>query len=978
VNDRAAKHVVITNSGAFNFDFDWRSAIVSAAPRVGRTIPRSPGARPSGGKEGAAEATQALALGPHLVITPTSGTVRRGEHVSCRVEFHPTSDMSMEELIYCTVAGKNTYALTVTGQGARPALQFSFFTHNFGPCFVPARGAAPQPEETFLSISNNEQSADVQFDCLFEKKPHLDVTCGPTVLKPGASVRIPIRFTPREVREYREVLEFEVNGMSKARVVVAGEGTLLKLELANPSQAEVSFGSLRVGQEASRAVRVVNRSKRSAAFSLVDKEEAGVGRLEGRNVTFAPRGVVVLAPRESIAVELAFTPTRRIPAFNEDVLFATQGLTQRLLSVTGACLGIEVRLETEALPFGSVVKGCRLTRRIQLENTGDIGTSFKWSASAFGPDFSIVPSEGFLPARGDASLEITFRPTRIFDDFRAEKLVCVIDGAEPVFLTLSGACVPQPAGDIKEVLFAARVRQESKQKVTLANPTQQLWRVAPTIDNEYWWGKSDTVEIPPGSKVEYELTYCPLTMTARAAQPASAEAAESGGAVASMTAAPAFHEGSMFCALPNGQGILYKLKGTASEPEVAGSIKRTTKAKEPIVVLLPVKNWLKQAQRFHATVLRTDAAPIPSHFLRGSDCLDVPAAAARDYKLTFNALTEGESKARVTLTNKETGEFLFYDVAVSATAPGVFGTVALRAPVRQPAQSVITIENPFERHERVTFVEPWWRCDDPCVRVRQLGDMSGRSEGTFEVEYRPLSLPAPAPLAAAAAAAGGDGIVEKTATLTIKSPELGDYIYSLSLGVKPAATERSLHFKTALGGEHLQQFRFRHYVQSGPVKYECRVSQPEFFEVQSVLEVPPAASWDGVEVVVNVKFEPNAMGEVRDVLRVSHPVGGEYLCALQGLCVPPRPQGPIVIAKGGAAEVVFKNVFAATNEFVFTTDTPAFTLSAPRATINAKASATVKVTYAAAGAGGAPTMGKLFISCPKLAELPPWIYYLSV
>lgn len=53
-----------------------------------------------------------------------------------------------------------------------------------------------------------------------------------------------------------------------------------------------------------RQVKVVNRSKRAIEFELVDVQEIGVGKLEGKGVRFAPALPTTLAPRESIMVEV--------------------------------------------------------------------------------------------------------------------------------------------------------------------------------------------------------------------------------------------------------------------------------------------------------------------------------------------------------------------------------------------------------------------------------------------------------------------------------------------------------------------------------------------------------------------------------------------------------------------------------------------------------------------------------------------------
>ena len=52
-------------------------------------------------------------------------------------------------------------------------------------------------------------------------------------------------------------------------------------------------------------VKVVNRSKRAIDFELVDTQDLGVGRLEGKGVRFVPALPTTLGPRESTMVEVS-------------------------------------------------------------------------------------------------------------------------------------------------------------------------------------------------------------------------------------------------------------------------------------------------------------------------------------------------------------------------------------------------------------------------------------------------------------------------------------------------------------------------------------------------------------------------------------------------------------------------------------------------------------------------------------------------
>ena len=912
INDTVYKRVVIQNSGKFNLDFRW-------------TAPKN----------------------PQLKISPIQGMVRVGDRLEVKIAFHPVSEAPLAGVkLMCDVAGTHKYVMNISGQGAKPMLDFSFIEHNFGPCFVPERGGAPMPETAILRLTNNEMENDVAFDCLFEKMPHLEVQTQPTMLRPTESIDIPIVFTARDTHQYEETIKFELNGLYTVNVIVRGEGCLLKLELANPTQSLVTLGTLRVGQDAVRKVLLSNKSKRAVQFSLEDVMEAGHGRLAERAVSFFPRGEITLAAKAKMNVEIRFNPLTRLSPFNEILNINCVGSKRKLLSVTGSCQGIEVSLESDAVPFGSICEGCRITKKLQMENSGDLGTKFKWDNASFGPDFSISPAEGFLSPHSGVVFDVMFHPTRIFDDFRRDRLMCMVDGAPPMFLTLSGACEEQPSDNIKELEFETRVREKVTQSITIENPTTSPWVIKPAITNEYWTGGTH-LNIPAKGSGSYDVIYHPLTMTSPPPE------VEDGTEPTPMVR----HQGSVFFPLPDGTALLYKLFGTSNEPTVEDSFEKTAAAKEKVVFEFPVQNWMKKAQRFN---VEWDD---DNDRFRGAKTVDVPANGLRTYKLNFLGLKEGESfEMKVTFRNLENGEFLFYNIKANVTAAIIMGSVELNAPVRQTVQHVISIENPMSLEKEVTFEEKYWTCEDPSVRVRRLGEMTGKPECNFEVEYRPLVVVSE----------------PKEVRLTITSPELGDYHYTLMLSSEAAASERALQFKAALGSSHVQTFRFRNMVQGGATAYKCVVGNPDAFEVPTTVTAPAAEDWEGVDVEVTISYEPIALGEVRDTLRVISDTGGEFVCSLYGNGVAPRPQGPFLIANGGSVSIDFKNVFNEAREFSFVVDSPLFEVNVGSQKLDANKPTSLSVKFKGPVDDNTDefSSGKLYVSCPEIKALPPWIYYL--
>ena len=65
-----------------------------------------------------------------------------------------------------------------------------------------------------------------------------------------------ITFTPCEARMYREVLPVNINGLYTVKVTLLGEGSPLRLELANPAHRSLNLGAVSQGGHTSKSVQV--------------------------------------------------------------------------------------------------------------------------------------------------------------------------------------------------------------------------------------------------------------------------------------------------------------------------------------------------------------------------------------------------------------------------------------------------------------------------------------------------------------------------------------------------------------------------------------------------------------------------------------------------------------------------------------------------------------------------------------------------
>ena len=939
LNEKLVKKLSVSNTGKFNVDYSWSKN------------KNNPMLQILGGK--------------------SHGSLKKGERLEFTLEFSPVTETLLDGIeLVCTIAGRYDYVFQIGGSGVRPNLHFSFTQFDFGARFITAPGAALEPAESVLLVTNRDVENSLSIDCAFVNQRALSVESKPTVLEPGEALEIPFLFAPREMKDYEFQVPFLVNGTSKQMVAVSGKGVYARLELADLHQSHVQFGNVVEGNSVSRNVKVVNRSAATMTFSILDEDKVGAGKkkLEYNDIMYFPAGPVTLGPHESTVINLTFSPVKRLMQFTEELLVRYAGETRKLLSMSGGATGFEVMLETDALPFGVVMAGSKRIRKLNFENSGDMPARCKWLEGTFGENFTITPLDVNVPPNSEFAFDVVFHPTYMSDDIRQEGIKLLVDGSDPLTLTCSGGCVPQPDDTIKTLSFKSSARKAFEQTVSLSNPTDKVWVLTPVMKGIHWFGM-DEISVPGKGSVDYKVTYFPLSMTGGEEAPPADEGAE-GVAVQEEEDAvkkEAKHKGSLFFSLPNGSALLYHLEGEAGEPEPEGRVGDKTPAKSMLTIPLPVKNWLRQPQKFKVDITLADEAEGSSTFLEGANQIDVPSMATRDYPLRFFSYKEGSRAAIIKFTNVQTGEYLFHEVGVEVGPAEVQELFKLEAPVRQVAKRILSIDNPLGADKEINFKDDWWKCDNEFVRLRQIGEMAGNKEGTFEIEYRPL-----VPTAS----------VEK-ASLSFEIEELGLYKYDLELTAMPPSAAYQLRFECPLGGKQTETFTFKAFNKVGG-NFDNIVEKPQFFDVEKQIKVDACEDvWEGQDVRLQVSFEPSSIGEVRDVLKVQSKDFGEYSCTLVGVCKPQLPQGPFELADGGTKDIEFRNVFDSAMDFNFVCDDPRFTVNAGVVNIPARGSKGVQVKYVKGDAGGEGRRGpekisaKLSVRCEGREDVPAWVYYLN-
>lgn len=630
INDKRVKRIIISNTGKYNFDFSWKSSKRNS----------------------------------HLFISPEIGTVLKGEKVICDLVFSPTTPIAIKDFrLVCQVLNGKTFPISVLGSGSKPLVKFNHQSIDFGTQFVLRTGA--QPVTRNLEITNNDFN-EMAVEVVSSEMNWLELPRGIYTLSPSETKVIPVTFFPRESVIYNSILKFEINGLSTVEMPVQGEGSELRIE-AEPQY--VNFGALRIGQNSLKTVKITNKSKISAPLNL--GLISTLSSLNSLGMTFGSTQDIILRPKTSVIIDIKFQPLKRISPVSEEIVMEFYGTQKPLFFISGACQGVEVKLENDTLPFGAVVQKSLTSRRIQLQNVGDIGAKFSWEYHKLFPNFSVFPMEGYISPGMEIPIEITFHPLELNPDIRAENIICKIEGASALSLTLSGMCIPLPS-QTDTLKFSTPARTPESKSITLTNKTNSYWHISPIIENEAWLGP-EIIDIEPGQSKTYDLTFCPMDSVGNG----------EGGR----------HEGSLFFPLPDGTGILYRLNGNVDKPLPAGNISREFPCKTVYTEVIPITNWLRRAQKFKVVTefFKNDGSVV----FKGHDFVDLAPMLTKDYKFTFYSYKEGTINFKIIFKNEYTQEYLFYNVTYKNTAPGIISTLDITAPIRMLQVRDVALMNPL-------------------------------------------------------------------------------------------------------------------------------------------------------------------------------------------------------------------------------------------------------------------------------------------
>ena len=191
------------------------------------------------------------------------------------------------------------------------------------------------------------------------------------VLAPTDTLEVSVTFTPVAEGLVTGLLQIESDAANEPVLErpLSGTGTAIPVPVVTVTPAQVNFGEVVVGSQATVEVQIANTGD---ADLTVEEVLIAEGAASGFSVTGVPAMPTVLAPGQVQTVSAVFAPVApgAVTATLSVLSNASNGAEQ-LIALQGSGEGVpELAVLPLSIDFGNVLVGSRGTAEVQIDNTG--------------------------------------------------------------------------------------------------------------------------------------------------------------------------------------------------------------------------------------------------------------------------------------------------------------------------------------------------------------------------------------------------------------------------------------------------------------------------------------------------------------------------------------------------------------------------------------------------------------------------------
>ena len=238
---------------------------------------------------------------------------------------------------------------------------------------------------------------------------------------PGESFEVPVTFTPTHLDEVRRAATPGYVPMNTGKLLVdpyavlRGTGTAPAIALAAPS---IDFGDVVANETKSRPLAITNTGDTSTTVSVsnrselaeagvlldfLDGTELGAGETLNSTASWTPAASgLEVAP----TIDLTYTPFT-------DPAGVTGPMTPLSVPLTGRSIAPDASVIVTPVDFGKVMLGAQGNKEIRFTNPTDHDITVAADAATFSKHgLAMAETTVAVPAHGDATTRITWRPTK--------------------------------------------------------------------------------------------------------------------------------------------------------------------------------------------------------------------------------------------------------------------------------------------------------------------------------------------------------------------------------------------------------------------------------------------------------------------------------------------------------------------------------------------------------------------------------------
>ncbi|CAN0051080.1 unnamed protein product, partial [Heterosigma akashiwo] len=247
--------------------------------------------------------------------------------------------------------------------------------------------------------------------------------------------------------------------------------------------------------------------------------------------------------------------------------------------------------------------------------------------------------------------------------------------------------------------FQLPARQSTVQEIPLVNSGDADWSLACTLAGSKCFSGPTSLAVPAGQTRAYPLKFSPTWICRETATLTIRNTA-------------------------TGDAFEYQLEGEGEEPLAEGHTAIACKAREKVKHVFEVRNYSPAAQTFE---VESDMLNV-----QGPSRVAIGARAVAPYELEISPQSGGTYTGSLTF-KAPSGEYMWYTMELTVSAPAEEDTIELRTVVRQAVSVEITLSNPLD--EELQF--------DVLIRGEGLlGDplfaLAPRETGAYTLFYSPL------------------------------------------------------------------------------------------------------------------------------------------------------------------------------------------------------------------------------------------------